>query len=179
MLLLVKDPPWVKDLLVVLQELVSASWIIDDFCEDCEDCTPTRVLELLMIFLKIHRKASLSQGSPITASHILSEHTRNRREASFQKMCFLSEGLMLNISFRCGGGLDKATQDLYDLKGWWLGDYLDYIIYNLQFAEISPSYLNVKVKAKLPKTKKLFPLECSLVLVVLCGCEKEQNRQKD
>ena len=35
------------------------------------------------------------------------------------------------------------------------------------------------VKAKLPKTKKLFPLECSLVLVVLCGCEKEQNRQKD
>ena len=60
-----------------------------------------------------------------------------------------------------------------------MGDYLDYIIYDLQFAESSPSYLNVKVKAKLPKTKKLFPLECLLVLVVLCGCEKEQNRQKD
>ena len=78
-----------------------------------------------------------------------------------------------------GGGLDKATQDLYDLKGCWLGDYFDYIIYNLQFAEIRPSYLNVKVKAKLPKTEKFFPLECLLVLVVLCGCEKEQSRQKD
>ena len=54
-----------------------------------------------------------------------------------------------------GGGLDKATQDLYDLKGWWLGDYLDYIIYDLQFAEISPSYSNVKVRVKLPKTKKV------------------------
>ena len=138
-----------------------SSWIIDDFSEDSS------------------QGFSLPGFPHYRLSHPFWTH-KEQKGNKFSKNVFLIWRSDVEYFFQMwGGGLDKATQDLYDLKGWWLGDYLDYIIYNLQFAEISPSYLNVKVKAKLPKTKKLFPLECSLVLVVLCGCEKEQNRQKD
>ena len=75
-----------------------------------------------------------------------------------------------------GRELDKATQDLYDLKGWWLGDDLDYIISNLQRSAhlISMS----KSKQSYQRLKKLFPLECSLVLVVLCGRAEQTERLK-
>ena len=151
---------FVKIVKIVLE--YKSSWIIDDFSEDSS------------------QGFSLPGFPHYRLSHPFWTH-KEQKGSKFSRNMFLIWRSEVEYFFQICvcvlGGLDKATQDLYDLKGWWLGDDLDYIISNLQrsahLISMSKSNLNYQ------RLKKLFPLECSLVLVVLFGCEKEQTRQKD
>ena len=91
-----------------------SSWIIDDFSEDSS------------------QGFSLPGFPHYRLSHPFWTH-KEQKGSKFSRNMFLISRSEVEYFFQIwGGGLDKATQDLYDLKGWWLGDDLDYIISNLQ-----------------------------------------------